>query len=145
MVRHIFSNHSIEQLHTLHPDLQKICRAVLPHHDFKIQEGHRSKARQNDAFDRGVTKVKWPNSKHNSSPSEAMDLLPFVNGAFIGWNDWKQWRYFGGVVMGYAAALHDAGEIAHRLRWGHDWDMDNDLGDHRFVDGPHFELIGNVT
>ena len=140
-MKHVFSNHSIQQLHTLHADLQKICRAVLPHHDFKIQQGFRDKEAQNLAVAKGYSKVRFPNSKHNSNPSMAMDLLPFVNNKFIGWDNWTQWRFFGGVVMGYAAALHDAGEISHRLRWGHDFNMNNDLKDGKFIDAPHFELV----
>lgn len=144
MVRHVFSNHSIRQLHTLHPDLQKIARAILPHHDFRIQQGYRGEADQNEAVRKGYSKVSFPNSKHNSDPSMAMDLLPFVNGRFIGWDNWSQWRYFGGLVMGYAAALYDAGEVAYRLRWGHDFNMNNDLDDQRFVDAPHYELVAPV-
>lgn len=136
-----FSNHSIAQLHTLHPDLQRICRDLLPFHDFKILEGHRNRNKQEEAYKMRHSKVRWPNSKHNTSPSEAMDLLPFVNGRFIGWHDWKQWRYFGGMVMGAAAILRKNGEIESRLRWGHDWDKDNDLDDQKFIDAPHFEIL----
>ena len=136
-----FSNHSMTQLQTLHPDLQKVAIEVLKYHDFKIQEGHRDKATQDTYFARGTTKVRWPNSKHNSTPSLAMDLFPFVGGKFIGWHDLKQWYYFGGHVIAVSKAMLAQGDIGHAVRWGGDWDRDNDLGDQRFNDLPHFELI----
>ena len=135
-----FSDHSKKQRATLHPDLQKICDTLIKFHDFRIQEGHRGKAAQDAAFSSGKSKLKFPNSKHNSTPSEAMDLLPFVNGAFIGWTDLAQWRYFAGQVVMCANMLFDAGQIKTRLRWGGDWDGDNDLKDNTFNDLPHFEL-----
>ena len=104
-----FSNHSTTQLQTLHADLQIIACEVLKYHDFKIQEGHRDKATQDTYFARGVTKVRWPNSKHNQTPSHAMDLLPFVNNKFIGWNDLKQWYHFGGRVLQCADMLYKNG------------------------------------
>lgn len=136
-----FSQHSLEQLATLHPDLKIICSYAISRHDFKVLEGHRDQAAQDKAFAEGKSKLKWPQSKHNSNPSMAMDLLPFVNGKFIGWEDAKQWQYFGGLVIGWADALYTMGEIGHRLRWGHDFNGNNDLDDQRFVDAPHFELI----
>jgi hypothetical protein len=70
-----------------------------------------------------------------------MDLLPFVGGAFIGWDNWPQWRYFGGQVLATANMLHRFGEIGHTLRWGHDWNQNDNLTDQSFIDAPHFELI----
>lgn len=139
---HRYSKHSLHERATLHEELVLVCDTLLPLHDFRIQEGHRNKERQNQLYADGASKLRWPASKHNSYPSRAMDLLPFVNGQFIGWDKWPQWRYFGGMVLGVAHALRESGQMQYELRWGHDWDMDNDLGNHRFVDGPHFELIG---
>jgi peptidoglycan L-alanyl-D-glutamate endopeptidase CwlK len=36
--------------------------------------------------------------------------------------------------------LFEIGAIKHRIRWGGDWDMDNDLSDNTFNDLVHFEL-----
>jgi peptidoglycan L-alanyl-D-glutamate endopeptidase CwlK len=135
-----FSQHSKNQRATLHPDLQIICDTLLKFHDFKIETGHRGEAEQNAAFSAKRSKLKFPNSKHNSNPSMAMDLLPFVNGTFIGWTELSQWRFFAGYVMGVAVSLYDSGAITHRLRWGGDWSGDNDLSDNTFNDLPHFEL-----
>lgn len=136
-----FSQHSENQIVTLHADLKLICRYVIKYHDFKIDIGFRDEEAQNAAFSSGKSKLKFPESKHNSNPSMAMDLLPFVNGKFIGWTDLGQWRYFAGQIKGWGDALYDMGEIGHRLRWGGDWDGDNDMKDNTFNDLPHFELI----
>lgn len=40
-------------------------------------EGHRDEDRQNKLFEEGKTKVKWPDSKHNTSPSKASDSAPY--------------------------------------------------------------------
>jgi peptidoglycan LD-endopeptidase CwlK len=137
-----FSAHSLKQRITLHEDLQVICDYLIRDHDFRIQQGHRGEAEQNEAVAKGYSKVKFPNSKHNTTPSEAMDLLPFIGGKFIGWDDWPQWRYFAGRVIATADTLYHAGIISHRIRSGIDWDRDNDLSDNRFKDAPHFEIVG---
>lgn len=136
-----FSDHSLLQLKTLHPDLQTICSYVIQRHDFRIDVGHRGESDQNEAFRAGKSKLKFPQSKHNSNPSHAMDLLPFVGGKFIGWLELGQWRFFAGRVLGTADMLYTMGEIGHRLRWGGDWDGDNDMRDNTFNDLPHFELL----
>jgi hypothetical protein len=45
--------------------------------DFAIIEGHRGKEAQNAAFERGASKVQFPNSKHNTYPSQAYDRVPY--------------------------------------------------------------------
>ncbi len=136
-----FSDHSKAQRQTLHEDLRLICDRVLEFHDFRIDIGFRDEAAQNAAFAAGKSKLRFPQSKHNKTPSEAMDLLPFVNGKFIGWNDLAQWRYFGGIVLGVAFMLNRSGDIGHTLRWGGDWNGDHDMSNQRFNDLPHYELL----
>ena len=41
---------------------------------------------------------------------------------------------FGGFVKGVAS------QKGIKIRWGGDWDSDNDLHDQNFIDLPHFEL-----
>jgi peptidoglycan LD-endopeptidase CwlK len=38
--------------------------------------------------------------------------------------------------------LEIAKELGIKVRWGNDWDMDGDLNDQKFIDSPHFELVG---
>ena len=87
------------------------------------------------AFLRGNSKVQFPNSKHNSLPSLAVDAAPYP----IDWNDKKRFALFAGFVLGIAATK------GIRLRWGGDWNMNYITLDNRFDDLPHFELVQERT
>lgn len=124
-----FSKKSQERLATCHPDLQAVCNAAIKEIDFAVICGHRGEADQNKAFAEGNSKVKYPNSRHNSMPSEAVDLAPvtYVNGkAIIDWNDIEAFRR---LAM---AMLHKAGDLGIPLEWGGGWTT--------FKDYPHFQL-----
>ena len=69
-------------------------------------------------------------SHHNSDPSRAVDVAPYP----IDWNDTERFGRFAGFVLGMAAAM------GIPLRWGGDWDRDNDTHDQKFNDLVHFEL-----
>jgi len=125
-----FGKVSLERLATCHPDLQKVFNKVIENVDCTIICGHRGEEEQNDAYRTGKSKEKWPNSKHNSSPSMAVDAAPFP----IDWNDRSRFYYFAGYVL---ATAHSLGV---KLRLGADWDGDFDLKDQNFYDLPHFEL-----
>lgn len=125
-----FSETSYTRLETCHPDLQLLAREVIKIKDCTVIFGHRDEADQNRAFDEGKSKVKWPGSKHNKLPSDALDLAPWP----LDWRDWKSFYFLGGIVM---AKAHDLGIP---IRWGGDWDGDGDLKDQNFYDLAHFEL-----
>ena len=74
----------------------------------------------------------YPNGKHNRKPSAAIDVAPWP---IPDWEDLKTFYFFSGVVKGIANCL----EI--KIRWGGDWDSDNDLNDQTFNDLVHFELV----
>ncbi|MGB0468557.1 MAG: hypothetical protein ACPGF7_13645 [Pontibacterium sp.] len=132
-----FSGTSNKRLDSCHEDLQLIFRTVVSEVDCSILCGHREEAEQELAFSEGRSKVQFPGSKHNQLPSMAADVGPYpINWVFI-----KRWYWFGGYVKAVADRLFDQGLISHRLRWGGDWDRDNDLDDQRFNDLPHFELV----
>ena len=78
----------------------------------------------------GNSKVKFPNGKHNKSPSVAVDVAPYP----IDWKDRDRFHYFGGYVLGIAAMM------GLRIRWGGDWDMDTQTKDNKFDDLVHFEI-----
>jgi len=126
-----FSKASKERLATCDPRLQQVFNEVIKFFDCKILEGHRGKAAQHKAYMDGDSKVDWPDGKHNSIPSKAVDAMPYP----IDWNDWKRICYFAGFVVGIAAHL------GIMIRWGRDWDRDTDLNDQTFNDGPHYELV----
>jgi peptidoglycan L-alanyl-D-glutamate endopeptidase CwlK len=132
-----YSETSKARLKTCHKDLQLIFNTVISHFDNSILCGHRGKAAQMEAYNSGKSKVKWPNGKHNKTPSMAVDAAPYP----IDWKDRERMILFAGYVMGVAQVLHDEGMITHRLRWGGDWDRDTEVADNGFDDLVHFELV----
>jgi len=65
-----------------------------------------------------------------ASPARAVDVVPYP----IDWDDREGFYAFGGFVKGVAS------QKGIKIRWGGDWDSDNDLHDQNFIDLPHFEL-----
>lgn len=128
-----FSESSEAKLDTCHYDLRKVFYVVVQKYDCSILVGHRTEAEQNEAFGKGNSQVKWPDSKHNSKPSRAVDVAPYP----IDWKDRYRFAHFAGYVQGTAQMLGVG------LRWGGDWDRDNDFTDQTFDDLVHFELIGS--
>ena len=72
-----FGSESQKQLATCDERLQRIMNEAVTFTDFSILEGHRNEATQNADYAKGVSKLRWPNGKHNSSPSRALDFAPF--------------------------------------------------------------------
>ena len=127
----VFSNRSKAALETCHCDLQILLNAAIKHVDFSVLEGHRGRAAQDAAFAGGFSKVKWPNGKHNKTPSMAVDIAPYP----IVWGDTERFVLFAGFLLGIAASM----DIS--IRWGGDWDRDTQVKDEKFRDLGHFELI----
>ena len=125
-----FSRQSQEKLLECNPDLQELFTHVLQAHDCTIMEGFRGQEKQDEYYRTGKSKVKYPEGKHNRKPSMAIDVSPYP----INWRDTKRFYYFAGIVKGIAASLNI------NIRWGGDWDSDNDLNDQSFMDLVHFEL-----
>jgi peptidoglycan L-alanyl-D-glutamate endopeptidase CwlK len=134
-----WSTRSAAKLSTCHEDIKKIANKVLEIHDCSVFEGHRDEVTQNAYFASGNSKVLWPDSKHNKYPSMAIDLAPYIPGKDP--YNMHSVLYFAGIFMGVAEMLYRQGEITHKVRWGGDWDMDDDMDDESFFDGIHFELI----
>ncbi|MFA6282423.1 MAG: M15 family peptidase, partial [Candidatus Omnitrophota bacterium] len=110
-------------------------------YDTTIVEGHRDATAQNKAFAEGKSKLKYPYSKHNKQPAEAVDAAPYIGGRI----NWKRDNLllFAGYVLGTADHLYRIGVMSHRIRLGADWDKDKDVTDETFRDEPHFEIIPN--
>ena len=134
-----FSENSLRALETCHPDLQMLFLQVVSDFDCSIICGTRGKAAQDAAYNASpqLSKVKWPNSKHNSLPSLAVDAIPYPTG----YKDEKTMRHFVGYVLGVAAEMKRQGLLDHSIRSGIDWDGDRDLHDQTFLDLPHFEIV----
>jgi peptidoglycan L-alanyl-D-glutamate endopeptidase CwlK len=133
-----FSELSKSRLSGCHMDLQILFKHVILEYDCMVVCGQRGEAEQNEAFAKGNSKLQYPNSKHNSLPSIAVDVVPYENGP-----DWSklQSAHFAGYVKGIADQLLRIGTIKSKIRCGVDWDKDNDIDDTKFWDGGHFEII----
>ena len=131
-----YSQTSKDRLATCHEDLQTIFNEVIKTYDVTIVCGERNQADQDKAFADGFSTVKYPNSKHNSSPSMAVDVVPYPEM----WSDMDELQIMGGFILGIATMLYEYGKVTHLLRWGHDWDGDHDYDDQDFIDAPHFQL-----
>lgn len=133
-----FSKISKDRLATCHSDLQRLFNEVIKDYDCTIVCGYRGPTEQKRAYSSGKSKVNWPNSKHNKTPSLAVDAAPWE-----GKIDWsiKQMYSFAGYVTGVAKMLKRHGVIDSDIRSGGDWDRDHDVDDQTFIDLPHFEIV----
>ena len=109
--------------------LQEVVKAAIKRIDFTVLCGHRGEQEQNDAFERGFSKLKFPQSKHNKVPSLAVDLAPYP----IDWKDLDRFKVMMMIVK------DEASKLGVKLRFGWDWNG-NEKADERFVDWPHVEL-----
>jgi len=125
-----FSEKSLENLESCDKRLQELFHEVIKYFDCSIICGHREKLDQDIAYAAGKSQIQWPNSKHNSMPSQAVDVIPYP----VDWEDTDRMQFFAGFVMGTARGL------GIEIRWGGDWDRDTTLTDQKFNDYPHFEL-----
>jgi len=138
-----FGKVSKRRLITCDPLLQVVANEVVKYFDCTVVCGKRSKTDQDEAFANKKSKVRWPNSKHNVADSDGnetdglskgIDLAPYVVGKGIVWNP-RSCCYLAGIVM-YIAHLKGI-----KLRYGGDWDQDQDLTDQQFNDLVHFEVV----
>lgn len=131
-----FGTRSREKLDTCCKELQDIMNEAIKYFDITILEGHRGKDLQNLYYEQGKSKLKYPQSKHNTYPSKAVDIAPwFSEKPHIRWNNREQFVYMAGIIKGIAS------NMGYKIRWGGDWDSDNDLQDQTFFDLPHFEIV----
>ena len=128
-----FSQRSKDNLAEAHQDLQTLFNEVIKHFDCTVICGHRGQIEQDDAHDRGFSQLKYPNSKHNSMPSSAVDVVPyFKEKPHIRWEDDETFRNFGWYVLGIAKMLKQYGAIENNITWGGQWKS--------FRDYPHYEI-----
>ncbi len=118
-----FGKSSTKRLETLHSDLQRILKMAIQYYDFSITGGHRNKEDQNKAFKDDKSTKQWPDSKHNSLPSKAVDVCPYP----VDWDDVEEFFFLAGIIFMCAK------ELDVIIRWGGRF---NDI-----KDCPHFELV----
>lgn len=125
-----FGARSLAELRTLDPRLQSILTEVIKYIDFTIICGHRGQAEQDKVYAEKKSKVKWPNSKHNTLPSKAVDIAPYP----IDWNDEVRFAR----LMGHIERV--AYEQGVKIRLGLDFNRNGRSNDESFLDFPHVEL-----
>lgn len=108
-----------EKLKLAHPRLQDWFHLVKGSYpDIHVSWSFRSQAEQDGLFRRGVTKLKWPESRHNQQPSEAIDLFQ-ITSAGIG-------------IFDPVAMRRIYGKFNEGVVWGGNW---------KAKDAVHFELV----
>jgi peptidoglycan L-alanyl-D-glutamate endopeptidase CwlK len=126
-----FSRISESRLSTCDERLQLILRKAIQIYDFSVLEGYRDEATQNKYFAEGKSKLKYPNGKHNSNPSKAVDIAPFP----IDWADRERFFLLAGLIIAIGA------ENGIKIRWGGAWSGLAALKSNKFDDLVHFEII----
>lgn len=139
-----FSNKSKKILAQCHPDLQIILNKAIEFIDFSVLESTiRTEEQQKEYVEQG--KSKTMNSKHlkkflpeyNEEYSLAVDIAPYP----IDWNDKERFCLLAGFILGIAKIYKEEGIIRSNIRWGGDWNINNQTKDEKFSDMPHFEII----
>ena len=146
-----FSAKSEEKKLTCDKQLQDILDDAIKVIDFSIICGFRDREEQNDAVRSGASKLHFPLSRHNSYPSEAVDLAPYWRSSpHIRWGTLHEWAKYPNLgkeydtFSEYSKSCIDAfitlseyiKEIAKskniEIVYGGDWK--------NFKDYPHYEL-----
>jgi len=137
-----FSLNSAAQLRTCVRELQDVFADAIEIVEFKILEGHRGEAAQNEALAKGNTTKPWPTGKHNKNPSDAVDFAPVYFDKGSGKIDWDDLVAFGRIAGVLQACAFRRGI---KLRFGLDWDGDfrsvNRDPDENLMDAPHVEIV----
>ena len=126
-----FGTSSLKRLSQCDDRIQIVLNDVVRVFDCSVLCGYRNQAEQDELFRVGRSHVTWPDSRHNQTPSMAVDVVPYP----IDWTDRERFNFFAGYVMA-TAQMHDV-----VLRWGGDWNMDWKVRDNNFDDLPHFEIV----
>lgn len=129
-----FSVASELQLNTCHSDLQRVIRRAIQYYDFAVIEGHRGKAAQNAAYAKGTSQLPWPKGRHNTLPSNAVDLAPWP----LDWSEGEKPHLRFAMMMG--VVLVCAQQMGVKVRFGMDWNRNLDPRDESFLDYGHVEL-----
>ena len=124
-----FSALSLSRLSTCSPVLQRLMKATIEiGPDFTVLCGFRGRAEQEAALAAGHSKLGWPKSRHNISPSHAVDIAPYP----VDWHDEARFHELADSVKRAWGAMSDGARCGYSLTWGGDWESFKDL--------PHYEL-----
>ena len=111
------------KLNTCHSDLITLINEVAKTEKCAVICGYRGKAEQEKAYNSGTSKARWRQSKHNSKPSLAVDVVPLP----LDWDNIESFERLGNIIM------EKAKELNIKIKWGRDFT--------NLKDYPHFELV----
>ena len=128
-----FSETSRRRLLTCDARLIDVCSEVIRCFDFTVVSGHRTDEEQDLLYAQGrvndepiITYKRGGESIHNTDPSRAVDLCPYVRGRGLVWDNVELFAELAGAIR-YAAWKRGIS-----IEWGGHW--------LRFVDRPHFQV-----
>lgn len=126
-----FGQRSRKALDTCDDDIQMVLEGAIKHVDFSIIWGWRGMEEQNEAFNAGRSRNRWPTSKHNATPSIACDIVPYPGGYDA---SYKQFFEMATYILAVAS------ELGVSLRWGGHWKNYTGQGEYD-RDWAHFEKL----
>lgn len=118
---------SLERLASCDTKLQELANMMLERSpfDLTITCGFRGEKEQNEAYQNGKSNARFGQSKHNTYPSQAVDICPYP----IDWEEtnprWTQMAL---------NAMWCAGKLGFEITWGGTFK--------NITDKPHIELKG---
>lgn len=140
-----FGKKSTREKETLCPPLQRILDGIIKVFDISVLKGTRGEEEQNRDFDNGATTLRYPDSNHNESPSNAVDCAPYP----------IRWNILSRFYRMMALAFREANKVKAKVRSGGDWRRDGSLNDYivpgtnpprkPLMDLPHLEYKGEAA
>ena len=167
---------SKQNLSTCHTNLRKLVRHAAAaidkekkrrkgsfKFDFTVRDGYRGEKEQNEAFEKKNSKLRFPKSKHNRKPSQAVHLLPYPvrwpqkpgfpyladSGMTEYWMEKEKYekelkiyvKQLGRFYQLHGFMLAASVELDIPMRWGGDWNRDGNILDQSFDDLGHYEVV----
>lgn len=115
-----------EKLKLAHPELAKWFRDVKSRHpDVHVSWSYRDQASQQEAFEEGKSKLQFPMSAHNKTPTLALDIFQIDDAGKPKWDP-----------IFNAKLNEESLSLGYALRWGGNF---KSLGD-----SDHFEIEAGI-
>lgn len=143
LCKHNFSKSSLKRIEELKLPLQYLMFELIERVDFTVTCGYRSPEEQDRLYNtirngKRVTYAKGGQSKHNTWPSSAVDIVQYIRGKGVSF-EVKQAYYLAGMTYMLVMEL----ELTDIIRIGSDWDMDYDVNDQKLFDPYHIEIYND--
>ena len=142
-----YGRRSLENIETCSKPLQRIAHRAMEiaerlNLDLTCPEGIRGEEEQNEAYRTKRSKVKFPGSRHNKKPSQAIHILPYPTL----WPTDKHKEKTKAKLLGRFYIVATIVRIVAKeekvdIRWGGDWNRDGRIMDNDFDDLGHFETV----